>query len=168
MVAHSKDGGRKWSDHRSISHRNVWEHGRVWVAPQLSRLSDGRLVIICDEGHRTSGADWPPLTRWQQRPGRGMSNFLFWSSNNGRTWSEPVQIDDVGGEPGYLVDLQNDRMDIGMDMRRFGLFDLQVDFQNDRMGSWCMKLHLHSQHHATGKPKFGCQLQKQYWRSRRQ
>ena len=36
-----------------------------------------------------------------------MSNFLFWSSNNGRTWSEPVQIDDVGGEPGYLVDLQN-------------------------------------------------------------
>ena len=66
MVAHSKDGGRKWSDHRSISHRNVWEHGRVWVAPQLSRLSDGRLVIICDEGHRTSGADWPPLTRWSK------------------------------------------------------------------------------------------------------
>ena len=59
MVAYSKDGGRTWRGHRSISHKNVWEHHRVWVAPQLSRLSDGRLAIICDLAHRTSHEDWP-------------------------------------------------------------------------------------------------------------
>lgn len=105
MVARSRDGGRTWSEHRSISRRNVWEHHACWVAPQLSRLADGRLVIICDEGHRSSGADWPPLTRWQQRPPRGMANHLFWSDDDGATWSDPVRIDDVGGEPGYVTEL---------------------------------------------------------------
>ena len=107
MVAYSKDGGRTWEDHHSISYRNVWEHHRVWVAPQLSRLRDGRLVIICDLGHRTSHDDWPPLSRWQERPPRGMWNHLFWSGDNGRTWSEPVECDDFGGEPGYIVELHD-------------------------------------------------------------
>lgn len=106
MVAYSKDRGRTWDGHRSISHRNVWEHNSVWIAPQLSRLNDGRLVIICDQGHRTSGDDWPRLAIWQ-RPPRGMANFLFWSEDHGLTWSEPVQCDDVGGEPGYIVELSD-------------------------------------------------------------
>ena len=104
MVAYSSDGGSSWHGHRSISQRNVWEHQNVWIAPQLSRLRDGRLVIICDMGHRTSGDDWPRLAFWQ-RPPRGMANFLFWSDDHGHTWGEPVQCDDVGGEPGYIVEL---------------------------------------------------------------
>lgn len=106
MVAFSKDGGRTWTGHRSISQRNAWEHHRVWVAPQLSRLKDGRLVIIADLGHRTSHDNWPMLTHWQ-KPSRGMWNYLFWSSDNGRTWSEPQKIDDIGGEPSYILELSN-------------------------------------------------------------
>ncbi len=107
MTARSSDGGKSWSAHRSISHRNVWEHRSVWVAPQLSRLRNGRLVVICDQGRRSSGQDWPMLTRWQERPARGMDNYLLFSSDNGRTWSEPVHIDSVGGEPGYITELRN-------------------------------------------------------------
>lgn len=106
MVAYSSDGGRSWHGHRSISHRNVWEHHGVWVAPQLSRLGDGRLVIICDLGQRAPGEDWPRLAFWQ-RPDRGMANFLFWSDDDGRNWEGPVKCDDVGGEPGYIVDLSD-------------------------------------------------------------
>lgn len=107
MVAYSSNGGRTWEGHRSISCRNIWEHHSIWVAPQLSRLRDGRLVIICDLGHRASRDNWPPLTKWQECPPRGMWNFLFWSNDNGRTWSEPVECDKVGGEPGYIVELND-------------------------------------------------------------
>lgn len=106
MVAYSADGGRSWDGHHSISHRDVWQDQSVWIAPQLSRLKDGRLVIIVDAGQRRSGADWPMLASWQ-KPNRGMSNHLFWSHDNGRTWKGPFQIDDVGGEPGYIVELSD-------------------------------------------------------------
>ena len=104
MVAFSRDRGRSWFGHRSISSRNVWEHNAVWIAPQLSRLSDGRLVVICDLGRRLPGEDWPRLAHWQ-RQGRGMANYLFWSDDDGQNWSQPVKCDDVGGEPGYIVEL---------------------------------------------------------------
>jgi len=106
MVAHSKDGGRTWTGHRSISHRNVFQQHAVWVAPQISRLKDGRLVIISDLGSRTPSQDWPMLTHWQ-KPGRGMSNHIFWSRDNGRTWDGPHKVDDIGGEPGYIVELSD-------------------------------------------------------------
>ncbi len=106
MVAYSADGGHTWNGQHSISHLDVWTDQAVWVAPQLSSLRDGRLVIIVDKGHRRSGNDWPMLASWQ-KPDRGMSNHLFWSHDQGRTWKGPFQIDDVGGEPGYIVELSD-------------------------------------------------------------
>ena len=106
MSARSTDGGRTWTDHRLISHSDVWNMGGVWIAPQLTRLRDGRLVIIADFGHRTTGQNWPMLSQWQ-KAGRGMSNHLFWSRDDGRTWDGPHQIDNVGGEPGYILELSD-------------------------------------------------------------
>lgn len=104
MTARSADGGRTWTGHRVIASANVWEHERAWVAPQMSILSDGRIVVICDQGHRDPGDEWPMLVRWQ-KPDRGMWNYLFWSDDNGVTWSEPQKVDDVGGEPGYIFEM---------------------------------------------------------------
>jgi len=106
MVAKSTDGGRTWGEHRPIARANVWEHQAAWVAPQMSKLRDGRLVIISDLGQRHPGQSWPMLSEWQ-KPHRGMSNHLFWSTDHGRTWSEPQRIDDVGGEPSYIEELSD-------------------------------------------------------------
>lgn len=106
MVCRSTDGGRSWRDHRKITKANVWEDHRVWLAPQMSRLRDGRLVIICDLGQRTTHQKWPMLSEWQT-PARGMWNFLFWSEDHGQTWSEPVQCDSIGGEPSYIIETQD-------------------------------------------------------------
>jgi len=106
MVARSTDKGRTWTDHQSVAHADVWNEGGMWIAPQLSRLKDGRLVIICDFGRRTSNQDYPMLSQWQ-KPDRGMSNHLFWSRDNGKTWDGPHKIDDVGGEPSYIIELSD-------------------------------------------------------------
>ena len=106
MIAYSGDGGKSWHGHHSIAHGDVWNELGCWVAPQMSRLSDGRLVIISDFGKRDSGDDWPMLAKWQFPP-RGMSNHLWWSEDDGKTWTGPVKIDDVGGEPGYITETEN-------------------------------------------------------------
>ena len=106
MVAYSSDKGKTWEGHHSIAHADVWNEKGCWVAPQLSKLKDGRLVIIADFGQRTSGQNWPMLAQWQQ-PDRGMANYLFWSYDHGKTWEGPVKADEVGGEPGYITELSD-------------------------------------------------------------
>jgi hypothetical protein len=106
MTARSTDGGRTWGEYTPVSHRNVWEHHEVWVVPQMSVLRDGRLVIVCDLGHRTPGDDMPMLAHWQKLD-RGMWNYIFWSHDNGKTWTEGEKIDDVGGEPGYVLEMSD-------------------------------------------------------------
>jgi len=107
MVARSTDGGRTWSGHQVIAHSNVWTDRAVWVVPQMSVLRDGRLVIICDKGNRNPWDSFPMLSEWQKQPERGMANYLFWSSDHGKTWSAPQKVDDVGGEPSYIIEMSD-------------------------------------------------------------
>lgn len=106
MTARSTDGGRTWGEHTAISHRNVWEHNEVWVVPQMSVLRDGRIVMVCDLGHRRPNNDFPMLVQWQ-KPNRGMWNYVFWSSDHGRTWTKGEKVDNVGGEPSYILELSD-------------------------------------------------------------
>lgn len=104
MSARSTDGGRTWGEYQTFSHANVWEHRAVWVVPQMSVLRDGRIVVVCDRGQRGPNQNWPMLSDWQKAD-RGMSNWIFWSRDHGRTWSPGEQVDAVGGEPGYVLEL---------------------------------------------------------------
>ena len=106
MIARSEDGGRTWKDHRSLSHLDVEHDGAIWVAPELNRLRDGRLALICDKGNRKPGQELPVLSKWQTKE-RGMSNWMFTSDDGGVTWQGPTKIDDVGGEPERIHELSN-------------------------------------------------------------
>jgi len=103
MAARSTDGARTWGDYQVLASANVWEDRGIWVVPQMSVLRDGRIVIVCDWGQRNPGQDMPMLVQWQ-KPNRGMANYVLWSSDNGRTWTKPEKVDDVGGEPGYVLE----------------------------------------------------------------
>ena len=106
VVARSTDGGKTWFGHRSIAHADVWVDHAVWVVPQMSVLRDDRIVIVCDRGERKPGEAWPMLSAWQT-PSRGMANYVLWSSDNGQSWTRPAQVDNVGGEPGYVCEMAN-------------------------------------------------------------
>jgi hypothetical protein len=106
MVARSTDDGKTWGEYQAIAHSNVWEHRGVWVVPQMSILRDGRIVIVSDWGQRAPGQNQPMLAQWQ-KPDRGMSNHVFWSSDNGKTWTNGEKIDDIGGEPSYIKELSD-------------------------------------------------------------
>ena len=102
----SMNGGRTWTDHKLVS-KLGWEPDRAcWIAPQLNKTKDGTLVLIIDRGEKISKFDWPMLSQWQMKP-RGMSNWIMTSPDNGHTWDGPRKIDDVGGEPSYMVELSN-------------------------------------------------------------
>lgn len=102
----SRDGGRTWSDHKLLT-KLGWDTDKAaWVAPQLGKTRDGILLLLIDRGEKTSKWDWPMLSQWQQPP-RGMSNWLMTSRDGGRTWDGPRKIDNVGGEPGYIIELSN-------------------------------------------------------------
>ena len=77
LQTESKDGGKTWSEPRSIG---------VWGLPShLLRLRDGRLLMTY--GHR-------------RKP---YGNQARMSSDNGHTWSEPMILsgDGIGGDLGY-------------------------------------------------------------------
>lgn len=102
----SRDRGRTWTGHTMIS-RLGWDPGKAsWVAPQLGQGRDGTLYLLVDRGEKKSKFDWPMLSQWQMKD-RGMSNHLFISRDRGRTWEGPRKVDDVGGEPSYIVELSN-------------------------------------------------------------
>jgi hypothetical protein len=106
MVARSTDGGKTWGGYKTIAESNVWVQHGIWVVPQMSILRDGRIVIVSDWGQRHPGQDMPMLAHWQ-KPNRGMSNHMFWSSDHGRTWTGPQKVDEVGGEPGYILEFSD-------------------------------------------------------------
>ncbi len=104
-VAYSEDGGKTWHGHKVISESSSEGTGGVWIAPQTNRLADGRIAVLADFGVQRKPSEWYMLAKWQQPP-LGMRNHLFLSDDNGRTWKSH-QVDDVGGEPSYVISLSD-------------------------------------------------------------
>ena len=106
MIARSVDDGQTWSEPMCLNHKDTQHDGQVWLSPTIAALSDGRLVVLCDLANRTVDQEHVSLYEWQ-KPDRGMSNYAFFSDDQGRTWQDPQWVDDVGGEPMPIVELSN-------------------------------------------------------------
>lgn len=97
----SDDLGQTWSKFREVATADLRKGDERLVTPRLSRLNDGRLVVVIDHddfGHFHE--DQPP------------GIWAFWSKNNGETWSGPQLLEIAGFEPDRMMDLPDGRLAI--------------------------------------------------------
>ena len=90
----SQDRGTTWQQAGVIATSDRSRREPHWVTPRLSLLSDGRLAVICDRDDYEHCHEFQPS-----------GNYLWWSADLGRTWSEPVCTGIPGIEPDRLVEL---------------------------------------------------------------
>ena len=93
MLAESRDRGRTWTPKRALT--RVTDGLPYWNCGRLSTLRDGRLVAVADlvHGHGETGS----------------RIFLVFSSDDGQTWSEPVETPARGIVPDKLLELASGR-----------------------------------------------------------
>lgn len=101
----STDAGKTWGNPRVVAQADRRKGEERWVTPRLSRLRDGRLLIICDhDDYAHYHEDRPPGT------------WMWESRDNGHTWSEPWLTNIQGIEPDRVVELADGALIVGSHM----------------------------------------------------
>ncbi len=93
-VIESTDRGRTWGRPRVVHEARPDRGEERWVTPRLSLLSDGRLVILCDQNdYRHCHEDQPP------------GIYAWFSDDEGDTWHGPHPTGIPGIEPDRVREL---------------------------------------------------------------
>jgi hypothetical protein len=90
----STDGGKTWGNSRVIAEADIRKGEERWVTPRLSRLRSGRLVIICDHDDYHYYHEDRPSGIW-----------IWFSDDEGKSWSAPKLTGVPGIEPGRVLEL---------------------------------------------------------------
>ena len=103
----SDDGGLTWFKHREIDEADLVAGDERLVTPRLSYLNDGRLVAICDHDDDTHfHEDQPP------------GNWLYWSEDEGDTWTRQKENGILGFEPDRILDLPDGTLGVATHLMR--------------------------------------------------
>ena len=94
----STDKGRSWSEKKLLAAGNGGND--YYNCPRISSLSDGRLVVVCDRLTGPWGEDFAKLS---------ISQYLWFSSDEGESWSEPKILPFKGIVPDKLLELRSGR-----------------------------------------------------------
>lgn len=98
VLTESTDRGRTWTLKRELT-----EPTRglpvFWNCARITRLRDGRLVILVDKLFARERSAAPEQCR----------NYLFFSDDEGHTWSDPVETPALGIVPDKLLELADGR-----------------------------------------------------------
>ena len=97
----SKSIGPAWAD-EDLALRRSFDGGRSWT-PIRFIADEGALTLTnpCPVVDCTTGTIWLPFCRGS-RPGRGAAEIvLIKSTDDGQTWSEPVNISKTAMDPGW-------------------------------------------------------------------
>lgn len=115
----STDSGKSWGNPRVIARADIAKGEERWVTPRLTRLSSGRLIVICDHDDYHYYHEDRPSGIW-----------MWTSDDDGRTWSAPHLTGVKGIEPGRIVELGDGTL----------LMNAHMAFRdNFKMAEFCMR-----------------------------
>ena len=95
----SDDNGQTWFKHKEILAHDLREGDERLITPRLSRLNDGRLVVLIDQD------DYGHVHENQPS-----GILVLWSKDQGETWSGPFETGILGIEPDRMMDLPDGRL----------------------------------------------------------
>ena len=128
MLTESGDRGRTWSPKRPLTEgpagRNYY-----YNCARIAKLSDGRIVISLDR---------VPLD-CKEDTGRS-EILLFFSDDNGKTWSAPLTTPVKGIVPDKLTELDNGRWLLSAHYRHNGRLTQFLHYSDDKGASWSPRI----------------------------
>ena len=101
-VIESGDYGATWGNPRIVDQAYRRRGEERWVTPRISRLRDGRLVIVCDQNDYQHCHESQPA-----------GICAWWSEDNGDTWSSRVATGIPGIEPDRVCELEDGTLLVG-------------------------------------------------------
>ena len=98
-ILRSDDDGRTWDKLSEVASADRDKGEERLVTPRISLLGDGRIGVICDhDDYSHFHEDQPP------------GNWIWWSTDEGRTWDGPHRNDIIGFEPDRIMELSDGRL----------------------------------------------------------
>ena len=98
MLTESTDRGRTWSQKKPLSEPGKPDNS--WNCPRISRLSDKRLVVLCDRGN----IKLPNSLKYKKR-----KIYVWFSEDEGASWTGPIETPARGIVPDKLLELESGR-----------------------------------------------------------
>ena len=126
MLTESTDRGRTWTPKRPLTEKT--EGYPIYNCARISELRDGRLVVVVDKLHAPEKSSDP----------EGCINLLYFSDDDGATWSEPVETAARGIVPDKLLELDSGRWLLAAHYRppEGGGLTQRVWYSDDKGETW--------------------------------
>jgi sialidase-1 len=123
MLTESTDRGRSWTPKRPLT-AGTENEDFFWNCPRISCLKDGRIAVLVDK-----------VPCGGEKNGR---NFLFFSEDEGKTWTPEIETPAKGIVPDKLLELENGRWIIGVQEKEegFGYLVQRLWFSDDKGKNW--------------------------------
>lgn len=124
MLSESTDKGRSWSPKRAVT---AGTNGVPYYNnPRISKLKDGRLVITVDKIFA-----WEAVAKLEE-----CKIYLYFSTDDGESWSLPQKTPLNGIVPDKLLELDNGRWILAAHHKKNGFLAQFMIFSDDYGKTW--------------------------------